>query len=311
MVIITVIYLALVYLLFFKFKLLPWNGLTKGLTTLIGTIILTGFLVGLQGLTPSSSQGIVTARIVEIAPQVGGRISSVAVEPNAIIDEGDVLFTIDPVLFEARVQELEARLKLSKLRLGQFEELVAARAGSEFQLEQTQAEIEQLEASLKGARFDLDNTVVRAPARGMVPRLFLKPGMQVSTGMSVLTFTDTEELFVGGLFQQKALQNVKVGDVAMINFPALPGEVFEAEVLSVPNAIGEGQWLASGQLPTVQGQRMTRLYPVYMSLPEGFPHEMRKVGLAATIYIHTEGAGVVGIVAVILQWVGTSLDAII
>ena len=311
MVIVTVLYFALVYLLFFKFKLLPWNGLTKGLTALVGTIILTGFLVGLQGLTPSSSQGIVTARIVEVAPQVSGRIISVSVEPNVVVEEGAVLFTIDPIPFEARVQELEAKLKLSNLRLGQYQELAAAGAGSEFQLEQTQAEIEQLEASLKGARFDLANTVVRAPARGMVPRLFLKPGMQASPAKSVLAFTDTEALFVGGLFQQKAIQNVKVGDVALVNFPALPGEVFETKVLSVPNAIGEGQWLASGQLPNVQTQRMTRLYPVYMALPEDYPDELRKVGFAATIYIHTEGAGVVGIVAVVLQWVGTSLDAII
>ena len=311
MVIVTVLYFALVYLLFFKFKLLPWNGLTKGLTALVGTIILTGFLVGLQGLTPSSSQGIVTARIVEVAPQVSGRIISVSVEPNVVVEEGAVLFTIDPIPFEARVQELEAKLKLSNLRLGQYQELAAAGAGSEFQLEQTQAEIEQLEASLKGARFDLANTVVRAPARGMVPRLFLKPGMQASPAKSVLAFTDTEALFVGGLFQQKAIQNVKVGDVALVNFPALPGEVFETKVLSVPNAIGEGQWLASGQLPNVQTQRMTRLYPVYMELPEDYPDELRKVGFAATIYIHTEGAGVVGIVAVVLQWVGTSLDAII
>jgi hypothetical protein len=35
------------------------------------------------------------------------------------------------------------------------------------------------------------------------------------------------------------------------------------------------------------------------------------VGLAASVTIHTEGAGVVGIVAVVLQWVGTSLDAIL
>ncbi len=311
MVIVTVLYLAVVYLLFFKFKLLPWNGLTKGLTALVGTIILTAFLVGLQGLTPSSSQGIVTARIVEVAPQVSGRITSVSVEPNVVVEEGAVLFTIDPIPFEARVQELEAKLKLSNLRLGQYQELAAVGAGSEFQLEQTEAEIEQLEASLKGARFDLANTVVRAPATGMVPRLFLKPGMQVSPSKSVLAFTDTEALFIGGLFQQKAIQNVKVGDVALVNFPALPGEVFETKVLSVPNAIGEGQWLASGQLPNVQTQRMTRLYPVYMALPENYPDELRKVGFAATIYIHTEGAGVVGIVAVILQWIGTSMDAII
>jgi hypothetical protein len=69
MLIITALYLALVFLLFFKFKVLPWNKLSQGLVVLIGVIILTGFLVGLQGLTPASVQAAITGRVVEIAPQ--------------------------------------------------------------------------------------------------------------------------------------------------------------------------------------------------------------------------------------------------
>jgi multidrug resistance efflux pump len=311
MVIVSILYGAIVYLLFFKFKLLPWNSVTKGLTAVVGTIILTGFLVGLQGLTPSSTQAIVTGRILEIAPHVSGRIVDVPVTPNTVIEAGDVLFTIDPIPFEARAEELRARLALSNLRLEQYKLLAARSAGTEFQVEQTEAEVKQLTAQLKGAEFDLANTVVTAPAKGMVPVLFLVPGMQVSPSRSVITFVDTDELLIGALFQQKALQAVKVGDTAKINFPVLPGVIYEAEVIAIPNAIGEGQWMASGQLPSVQQQRMTRVYPIYLSLPEGFPPEMRKIGLAATVYIHTDGAGIVGIVAVILQWVGTSLDAII
>ena len=311
MVIITVLYLALVYILFFRLKLLPWNKLSQGSTTLIGVIILTGFLVGLQGLTPSSVQGTITGRIVEISPQVSGRVATVPVKPNVTVDEGEILFTIDPVLFEARVEELNARVALSTLRLRQYQELAASRAGSEFQVEQTEAELKQLNAQLVGAEFDLENTVVRAPVRGTVPRLFLKAGMQVSASHSILTFVDTNELVIVALFQQKAIQNVKLGDKALVNFPALPGKVFESSVAGIPSAIGDSQVMASGQLPSIQQQQMTRLYPIYISLPEDFPHDLRKVGFAATVYIHTEGAGVVGIVAVVLQWVSTSLDAII
>jgi multidrug resistance efflux pump len=129
MVIITCLYLALVYLLFFKFRVLPWNKLSQGLVVLIGTIILTGFLVGLQGLTPSSAQATITGRIVEIAPLVSGRVISVPVEPNVPLQEGDVLFEIDPFIYEARIDELEASLGLSKLRLEQYRELAEADAG--------------------------------------------------------------------------------------------------------------------------------------------------------------------------------------
>jgi multidrug resistance efflux pump len=222
-----------------------------------------------------------------------------------------VLFTIDPILFESRVAELEARLQLALLRLEQYQKLAASKAGTEFQVQQSEAEVEQLEALLVGARFDLDNTVVRAPARGKAPRVLLKPGMQVSSLRSVLTFVDTSELVIGGQFQQKALFNVKPGDKALVNFPALPGQVFEAEVIGIPGAIGDAQMLASGQLPSIQQFTMTRLYPVFITMPEDFPDELRKIGLAASVTIHTEGAGVVGIVAVVLQWVGTSMDAII
>ncbi|NCF15119.1 MAG: biotin/lipoyl-binding protein [Gammaproteobacteria bacterium] len=311
MLIITCIYLVLVYLLFFKLQLLPWNKISQGLVVLIGVVILSGFLVGLQGLTPASVQGAITGRVIEIAPDVAGRVVSVRVEPDVMVEKGDKLFAIDPTLYEARVEELEARLGLSRLRLEQYLELAASDAGSVFQVEQAEAEVKQLEASLAGARFDLSNTVVRAPSIGVAPRVVLRPGMTVSPSRAVITFVDTSELAISAQFQQKALINVKAGDKAMVNFPALPGQVFEAKVILVPGAIGNAQLLASGQLQNVEQFNMTRIYPVMISLPEEFPDKLRKVGLAASVTIHTEGAGVVGIVAVVLQWVGTSLDAVL
>ena len=68
MVIISLLYGLLVYLLCFKFEIVPWNKVTQYLVVLIGVIILSGFLVGLQGLTPSSTQAVITGRLAEIAP---------------------------------------------------------------------------------------------------------------------------------------------------------------------------------------------------------------------------------------------------
>ena len=307
MIFVLCVYAALVYLIFFRFRCLPRNPFTVGTTVMIGVVLVLGVFTALRILTPGTVQAAVTTRIVEIAPQVSGRIDKVLVERSVIVEAGTPLFTIDPTLYQARVDELEARLELSKLRSAQFAELAEAKAGSEFQLQQVEAETRQIEATLAGARFDLDNTTVRAPTRGMVPRLFLKEGLQVSPSRSALAFMDTSELMVAGLYQQAALQNVKVGDLARVNFPALPGMVFETEVVAIPTAIGDAQLISSGQLNKVAEMQTTRLYPIYVALPEDVPVQVKRVGVAATVYIVTENAGAFGGVAAMLQWIGASL----
>ena len=311
MLIILALYCSLVWLIFFKFKWLPWNKLTQWICLISGVVILSGFLVGLQALTPSSSQAVISGRVVEIAPQVSGRITRVNIEPMQHHNTGDILFEIDSTLYEARVKDLKARLELATLRLEQYKELSAEDAGSGFQLEQSTAEVEQLTAQVTSAMFDLDNTVVRAPGPGVVPVLTLRDGMQVSPSRSVLLFIDDEKMWIAARFQQKALQTVKIGDTARVNFPALPGRVFETKVIGIPRAIREGQVDASSLLPSVQENRATRIWPIIIELPDEIPINVVRAGVSAQVYIHTEGAGVVGIVAVILQWISTSLDAII
>lgn len=311
MVIIALAYTALVYLVFFKFEWVPWNKGTRLIALSIGIVILSGFMVGLENLTPGSSQAVVMGRVVDIAPQVGGVVTRVPVEQNERVEEGAILFEIDPTLFAAQVKELEATLALQRLRLGQFELLAETGAVSQFEIEQTAAQIEQLEARLEAARFNLANCTVRAPFAGRVPKLLLRPGVQVSPARAVLTFVDADQLAIFAIFGQKALPNVKVGDRVIVNFPAMPGRVFETEVREFVSGIQEGQILATGQLDPVLRQRMVRGYPLFVSLPEDFPPELHKVGLAANATILTEGAGPIAIVAIVTQWIATSLDAVL
>lgn len=311
MLIITTLYLALVWLLFFKFKWLPWNKFTQWICLLVGTVILSAFLVGLQSLTPSSSQAVVTARIVDVAPAVSGRISGVSVEAMKPIQRGEVLFEIDPTDYQSRLADLEAQLALARIREDQAATMYERQAGALADLQSAQAQVQGLLAKIDGARFDLDNTTVRAPINGRAPTVFLREGVQVSPSRAVLAFMDDDEMIIAARFAQKSLLNIKIGDTAKINFPALPGQVFNSEVIGVPDAVKEGQYLASGTLPSLYENRMSRQWPVLVRLPEEFPPELRKAGMAAEVFIHTEGAGVVGIVAVILQWISTSLDAVI
>ncbi len=311
MVTIALLYAGLVYLVFFRFKLLPWNRPFQPIAIVLGVVILLGFLAALENLTPTSLQATTATRVVDVAPQVGGQVIRVHVEQDEEVEEGAILFEIDPTLYAAQVKQLEAGLALARLRLGQLGELTAVDAASRFQLEQTEAEMEQLEAQLVAARFNLENATVRAPARGRIARQQLLPGVQVSPARSVMTFIGTDQIVIVALVKQKALQNVSLGDRALVSFPALPGRVFETRVAAFQSAIAEGQLFPGGQLASVQQRRMVRGFPVWLSLPDDAPPDLYKVGLAARVTIMTERAGLVGIVATIMQWIQTSLDIVL
>jgi membrane fusion protein, multidrug efflux system len=67
---------------------------------------------------PSTDDATIDADIVHIAPLVGGRIAEIAVEENAIVSKGDLLFQIDPVPYRLAVAQTEADLAIAQGELG-------------------------------------------------------------------------------------------------------------------------------------------------------------------------------------------------
>ncbi len=129
MIIVLALYLGGVYLIFFKFKLLPFNKLTGGLIALVGVIILTLFMAGLQNLAPASARGMITANFTEIAPQVTGQVVEVPIEHNQKVDVNQVLFRINPRPFQRQVDQLKAALVQTESGVAQLKESAdAARA---------------------------------------------------------------------------------------------------------------------------------------------------------------------------------------
>ena len=59
-------------------------------------------------LTPYTGQARVTGLIVPIVPQVAGYLTEVNVRLHSVVNEGDVLFQINPRPFEIAVRSAEA-----------------------------------------------------------------------------------------------------------------------------------------------------------------------------------------------------------
>ena len=182
------IYGFFVWLIFIKFKWLPWNIQTQVICAIIPIVGLGTTILLLNIFAPSTSSLRVYRYTVPIVSQVRGRVIEVPVEEgNRLVKKGDVLFKIDPMPYQqavdtleaqlatavagqkeldeslkgsrgaieqsnAKLREVNARLELARMRVAQNRELVAAGAGNKFDLETAEANLRELEGQADSAR---------------------------------------------------------------------------------------------------------------------------------------------------------------
>src|SRR6187401_2104156 len=104
------IYALLVWLIFIKFKLLPWTTPWKIGVAIFPVVALAIVILLLNIFAPTTTDVRVIKYVDPIVSEVRGHVVEVPVENNRPVKKGDVLFKIDPVPYEAAVRSLEADL---------------------------------------------------------------------------------------------------------------------------------------------------------------------------------------------------------
>ena len=110
------IYSFFVWLIFFKFKWLPWNITSQVIVITIPIIAMAALIFFLNIVAPSSADVRTINYVVQVVPRVSGHVIEVPIEPNRPIAKGDVLFKIDPTPYVQEVKALEA--KVAQLEAG-------------------------------------------------------------------------------------------------------------------------------------------------------------------------------------------------
>ena len=122
-------YTAICIVVFKVFKI-PLNKWSVP-TAVLGGVFLIGALILVMNYNHPYSemarQYFVTTPIV---PNVTGQVIDVPVTGNEPLNKGDILFKLDPVPFQNKVDSLKARVQASKTELERAEKLFKAKAGS-------------------------------------------------------------------------------------------------------------------------------------------------------------------------------------
>ena len=251
----------------FKIPLNKWSVPTA----VLGGIVLIGALILLMNYNHPYSeiarQYFITTPIV---PNVSGEVIEVPVIANRPLEQGDILFRLDPIPFQARVDALKARVSAAEEEFKRTEKLFKANAGSKRDYDLAAGNLQDQQAQLVEAEYNLSETTVRAPTAGYATQVMLRPGMRAANLplRPVMVFVSSEGHYLVAWFRQNSLLRLKPGYQAEVAFDGIPGTVFSGEIETVVPALAEGQVQASGNLIGIGSAPRPGRVPVVIAITD-------------------------------------------
>ena len=247
-VFLTLLYVGVLFLAV-KIGLVKMNAFWKVSPVLWMVLLFFVLFVPLQWGAPAGAVNNYQS-VIEIIPNVSGEVKTVEVRPLQPLSEGDPIFTIEPVQYEARVKQLEAQLVLAQANLDRAEDLMERGVGRQVDVDIYRAEMDSLTAQLLNARWELENTVVRAPSDGKVVALTLRPGQRVANMplRSWVAFVEKSRELVAGIPQSR-LRHVEPGQQVELALRMFPGEIITGQVDRIIAVNPAAQLVPSGVIP--------------------------------------------------------------
>lgn len=301
---ILICYGALYFFLFDKFAVIKKTAANISSFVGIGGVIIAILVFSWYTYSPMSADARMVRYVVPIVPNVKGKVVEVSVEAMAPIEQGQPLFSIDPSPYEfsvarlsAQVEQYRAQFKLAEANVERAKKLVKTQAASQVDLEIWLAErdvaaaaIESSLAQLADAKWQLQETTVRAPHDGYVANLQLRPGHYVTTIplASPMAFVSSEVSDIVASFSQSAIRRVAAGDSVEIVFATRPGQVYSGKVQRLVKVSAGAQLAASSSLPTLTGAPVADRWAARVQLDDMDAAAAIPQGAGGTLAVYTD-----------------------
>ena len=181
-----------------------------------------------------SSLGTLKAnQSIDIASQIGGRVTSLNFDDGSTVEQGDVLLKLDSKEQAARVVEAEISLKDEDRQLDSMIRLFERRAVSQDELAAQEARVERARANLESQIANLEYYTLTAPFSGALGFNELSTGAMISAGQNITTLDDLSSMKLYFDLPENTFSEITPGTIIHATTDAWPGTIFSGEVDSI------------------------------------------------------------------------------
>lgn len=184
---------------------------------------------------------------VTVYPEVRGKVLRIDADLGDTVEENAPLVVLDDELVRLKIRQIDAQItKLTAMNedagknLKRIEKLYSRSTVSESDLDQallatqtSKGMLEEAEAALDMARYELRHTVVRSPISGVITERFLEKGCLASPQTPVARVVNIQRVKVEVGLIDEEIKRVHVGQEATLTVDAFPDEEFLGRVTAV------------------------------------------------------------------------------
>ncbi|HBE9077814.1 HlyD family secretion protein [Serratia fonticola] len=255
--------------------------------------------------SPWTRDGKVRAELVNITPEVSGRLEKILVHDNQFVTAGSLIFSIDPVPYQIALDNAEAALAKAQADMAKADHEAARRRSlprnvissedldeSNLAAASMKASYKAAQANLEQAKWNFSKTRIYAPTDGYITNLQARVGNYATAGTPLVALVDTHSFYVLGYFEETKLRHIREGrkaDIVLYN-----GNIrLQGVVESIGRAIYDQSADSSSDLlmdvkPNVPWVRLAQRVPVRIKLID-IPADLTLVaGTTCTISIHQQ-----------------------
>lgn len=130
--------------------------------------------------------------------------------------------------------------------------------------------LEQAQAQLKSAKYNYDQTIVRAPDAGKIINLLVTVGNYAQAGVTQFSLVTKSNWWVEANFTENNLHRIELKQTAWVSLSMYPGQIFKAHVSGLTDAVNLTQDVPNNYVPYVEKKydwvRTPQSFPVQITL---------------------------------------------
>lgn len=133
---------------------------------------------------------------IEVRALERGYIQQIFVDEGQFVKQGQIMFQILPLLYQAELQKAQAEANFAEIEYQNTKQLADSNIVSKNELAMAKAKLDEARAKLELANIHMGFTQVKAPFDGIMDHLNVRLGSMVEEGDLLTTLSDNSKVWV-------------------------------------------------------------------------------------------------------------------